>query len=122
MLLGINIDRTKFTISTLLQFENLDKTQLLLNLHVMYRDERGIDGGNSQNSTNLKIKGGLRRECFSMIAKELFDPRFGLFKLSENKRGIQPNPLASIIPNYLLYFEFAGIMLAKVTLFVAKLN
>jgi len=57
-----------------------------------------------------------------MIAKELFDPQFGLFRLSENKRGIQPNPLASIIPNYLLYFEFAGIMLAKVLNYLSQRN
>ena len=46
MLLGINIDRAKFIISTLLQFKNLDKTQLFMNLNVRYKDERGIDAGN----------------------------------------------------------------------------
>ena len=64
--------------------------------------------------SSLILSGGLRREFYSLIAKELFDPQFGLFRLSENKLSIQPNPLASIVPNYLLYFEFAGLMLAKV--------
>ena len=46
MLLGINFDRTKFIISTLSQFKNLDKAQLLMNLKVKYKDERGFDAGN----------------------------------------------------------------------------
>ena len=97
------------------EFKNLDIMQLLRHLEVVYYDERGVDGGNIlMLFLNLKNKGGLRREFFSLIAKEFFDPQIGLFRLSENKRGIQPSPLASIIPNYLLYFEFAGIMLAKV--------
>ena len=115
MCLGINVERTRFMLSAISEFKSLDKKQLLMNLNVRYKDESGIDAGNILDFLlTLKNKGGLRREYFSLIAKELFDPQFGLFRLSENKRGIQPNPLASIIPNYLLYFEFAGIMLAKV--------
>jgi len=51
------------------------------------------------------------------MGRELFAPDFGLFKVSANKRSIQPNPISSIIPNYLLYFEFAGLILAKVPFF-----
>jgi len=97
------------------EFKNLYKKELLRNLEIVYYDETGVDAGKIlMLLLILKNKGGLRREFFSLIAKEFFDPQVGLFRLSENKRGIQPNPLASIIPNYLLYFEFAGIMLAKV--------
>ena len=46
MCLGINVERTRFTTSAILEFKNLDKKQLLMNLNVRYKDESGIDAGN----------------------------------------------------------------------------
>jgi len=95
------VERRKFIHSSMNIFRNVDKYDLLRNLNVRYKNESGIDAG------------GLRREYFSLMGKELFAPEFGLFKVSANQRSIQPNPISNIIPNYLLYFEFAGIILAK---------
>jgi len=49
-----------------------------------------------------------------LIAKELFNPNFGLFRLAANKRSLEPNPDSRMILNHLVFFEFAGIALAKV--------
>jgi len=68
---------------------------------IKYQNERGIDDG------------GLRREFFSLINKELFDPRKGFFKVMANKIAIQPDPFSSTIPHNKVYFYLAGYMLAK---------
>jgi len=64
----------------------------------------------SKNST-----GGLTREYLTIITKEIFDPQTGLFCYSEKKIHIQPSSLSSIIPHHLIYFELAGLLLAKVS-------
>lgn len=102
-LLAISIDREKLVLSTLKEFKNVNKNDMLLGVEVTFKGERGIDGG------------GLSREFYSLIAKELFDPNIGLFRLSDNKLSIQPSLISGIVPHHLIFFEFAGIMLAKVS-------
>lgn len=58
--------------------------------------------------------GGPSREYYSLIIKEIFDPKLGLFKLSENGVNIQINQDSQVIPSRLNYFQLAGIILAKV--------
>jgi len=100
------VERKNLIHSSMHLFKDLEKYDILKNLNCRYKGEQGIDAG------------GLRREYYSLMGKELFAPDLGLFKVSANKRSIQPNPISSIIPNYLLYFEFAGLILAKVSLYL----
>ena len=67
---------------------------------VEFVDELGIDGV------------GLTGEWFTEIFKLIFDPNFGLFKVSESNQNVfYPNELASqVSTNYLEYFKFAGLM------------
>jgi len=68
-----------------------------------------------QNSFSERSNlGGLTREWYSMIVEEIFNPRNGLFKLSNNQTSLQPHPSASAIPFHLQYLELAGIIVAKV--------
>jgi len=55
------------------------------------------------------------------MGRELFAPDFGLFNVSANKCSLQPNPISSLMPNFPLYFEFAGLILAKLPLFLKDL-
>lgn len=48
------------------------------------------------------------------MAEELFNPDFGLFKVSANGHSIEPSTSARMIPYHLKLLEFAGIVLAKV--------
>ena len=75
------------------------------NFFVKFLGEEGIDGG------------GLTREWFTEIFKIIFDPSFGLFKVSESNQNVfYPNELASeIFLNYLEYFKFAGLMVGVAT-------
>lgn len=50
----------------------------------------------------------MKKEWLTLISKELFDTRRGLFSLSPNLRTIHPNPLSVIQPGELTYFRLAG--------------
>ena len=79
-----------------------DDWELLINkrFYVEFLNELGTDGG------------GLTREWFSELFKEIFKPELGLFKVSESNQNVfYPNDLASELhPNYLEYFKFARLM------------
>ena len=70
-------------------------------LEIRYQGEQGVD------------QGGLKREWITILSRELFDPRNGLFRISPNLNSVQPSPLSEIVPNHLQYLEFAGIILGK---------
>jgi len=98
---SITIDRSKMVYSTMKQFKDLSKEDLIQYVQITYKDESGIDGG------------GLRRDFYEVVSKQLFDPAVGLFKLADNKRSLQPNALSNIVPYDLILMQFAGIILAK---------
>jgi len=66
MFLAINVERTRFAISAISEFKNLDKEQLLMNLEVRYNNESGIDGGNILK-TSINIKKVVLEENFSHL-------------------------------------------------------
>lgn len=67
---------------------------------VQFVGEQGVDGG------------GLRREFITIILQRIFNPNFGLFRLSDNGLSIQPNSESMFIPDHLQLFRFAGRILA----------
>jgi len=83
-------------------FKDCSKTDLLQSNEIRFLNEAGVDGG------------GLIRDFYETISKELFDPCVGLFKLAENKISIQPNPESGIVPYDSTLMQFAGILVAKV--------
>jgi E3 ubiquitin-protein ligase HUWE1 len=70
-------------------------------LHITFRDEEGIDAG------------GLSREFFAILAKEIFNPNYALFTATEDGCTFQPNPNSSINPDHLSYFRFVGRIVGK---------
>lgn len=66
--------------------------------------ERGIDAG------------GLAREWFSIVTKQIFDPNKGLWLLEAgNQVNVRINPLSSVTcpQDYLIYFRFFGRVIGK---------
>lgn len=49
----------------------------------------------------------------NLAIKDIIDPRKGLFKLSANGVTLQPHPLSSLVPNYLLHFKYIGRLIAR---------
>lgn len=68
---------------------------------VNYRNEEGIDAG------------GLKKDWFSSLIKDLFNPNYALFALNSNGRALQPNPSSYHNPDHINYFNFAGKVLAR---------
>jgi E3 ubiquitin-protein ligase HUWE1 len=70
-------------------------------LHVTFVNEEGVDAG------------GLSREFFGILAKEIFNPNYALFTSTEDGCTFQPNPLSSINREHLDYLRFVGRIVGK---------
>jgi E3 ubiquitin-protein ligase HUWE1 len=70
-------------------------------LQITFRNEEGVDAG------------GLSREFFAILAKEIFNPNYALFTSTEDGCTFQPNPNSSINPDHLSYFRFVGRIVGK---------
>ena len=70
-------------------------------LSIAFVNEEGVDGG------------GLIREWFTILAREIFNPNIALFELSHDKGCYQPNPNSIINEEHLPYFRFVGRLVAK---------
>jgi|UniRef100_A0A7S4D375 hypothetical protein len=80
-------------------FFNLNSRQaeeLKGRLRVVFKREEGVDAG------------GLTREWFLVLSKEMFDPNYALFIPSAEGMTYQPNGLSSINSVHLNYFKFVG--------------
>ena len=82
-----------------LQPRNADEMRGRLN--VTFRNEEGVDAG------------GLSREFFGILAKEMFNPNYALFVSTEDGITFQPNPNSMINPDHLSYFRFVGRVVGK---------
>ena len=66
-------------------------------LYVVFEGEEGQDAG------------GLLREWFVIMSREMFNPNYALFTTSPGDRvTYQPNPSSNCNSNHLSYFKFVG--------------
>ncbi|KAJ3411380.1 hypothetical protein HDV05_002305 [Chytridiales sp. JEL 0842] len=73
--------------------------ELKKKLMIRFHGEEGLDFG------------GVSREFFYLISKEMFNPVYGLFEyLSPENPILQINPNSGINPEHLTYFKFVGRM------------
>lgn len=91
-------------------------------ISVKFKGEEGLDAG----FYYLFIKsikffilihfytGGLTREWFICLSKEIFNPNYNLFVPSNTSNTYQPSPRSSLDPDHLKYFEFIGKVFGKV--------
>ena len=71
-------------------------------LHVKFYDEEGLDAG------------GLSREWFLLLSREIFNPQYALFKPAvSNPAVFQPNKFSYWNPDHLQYFKFVGRFVGK---------
>jgi E3 ubiquitin-protein ligase HUWE1 len=73
-------------------------------LNIRFEGEAGIDAG------------GLTREFFLSLSKEMFNPNYALFIQSFEHATFQPNPLSGINADHLDYFRFVGRVIAMALL------
>ncbi len=71
-------------------------------LVIKFSGEEGVDAG------------GVTREWFSVLARQMFNPDYALFRTSAADRiTYQPNRMSYINPDHLLYFHFIGRVIGK---------
>ena len=57
--------------------------------------------------------GGLTREWYSVLAREIFNANYALFKATIDNVTFQPNPQSYINNDHLQYFKFVGRVIGK---------
>eukprot|EP01041_Mallomonas_annulata_P000793 gene793-1538_t len=70
-------------------------------LSVSFHGEEGVDAG------------GLTREWYLVLSREIFNPNYALFTAAADGATFQPNPLSHINTNHLDYFKFVGRLIGK---------
>jgi E3 ubiquitin-protein ligase HUWE1 len=71
-------------------------------LNVRFYEEEGVDAG------------GVTREWYTVLARQMFNPDYALFKPSAaDKVTYQPNRSSGINPDHLSYFKFVGRIIGK---------
>ncbi|KAI8600747.1 hypothetical protein EDD21DRAFT_306070, partial [Dissophora ornata] len=71
-------------------------------LNVKFHGEEGVDGG------------GVTREWFQVLARQMFNPDYAMFKTSAaDKLTYQPNRASWVNPDHLLFFKFIGRVIGK---------
>jgi hypothetical protein len=71
-------------------------------LNVTFQGEEGVDAG------------GLVREWFSILAREIFNPNYALFTPASGRPStFLINPASSVNPDHIHYFKFCGRFIGK---------
>jgi len=98
----LHVRRTDVFEDSFHQLKNRSAQELLGKLRVQFMGEEGIDAG------------GVAREWYSLLAKEMFNPNYALFiPAASNGVSFQPNPLSAINAEHLQYFKFVGRVIGK---------
>jgi hypothetical protein len=83
------------------QMNHLSPEEWKGKIEVTFVDERGHDAG------------GLTREWFTEISKQMLDPNLGIFKLSDSGSTYYPNPRSYIQGDHIAFFKFIGRIIGK---------
>ena len=71
-------------------------------LSVRFYDEEGVDAG------------GVTREWFQILARQMFDPNYALFQpCAADRLTYQPNRASWVNPEHLSFFKFVGRVIGK---------
>lgn len=77
--------------------------------YIVFEDEEGQDAG------------GLLREWYMIISREIFNPMYALFTVSPGDRvTYMINPSSHCNPNHLCYFKFVGRVIGELSFFAAQ--
>ena len=96
----IEVNRNSLLEDSLRKFTS-DSEAIWYTFRIKFVGERGIDAG------------GLTREWFTSLVKEIFNPNYALFSPSSNGRSNRPNPASYVNPSHMIYFKFAGKIIAR---------
>lgn len=99
--ININVVRENVLLSSMNQIMPMTAAQLMHKFHITFDGEEGEDVG------------GLTREWFMLLSKEIFNPHYALFTPSSTGSTYQPRPDSYVNSNHLFFFKFIGRMVGK---------
>ena len=97
----VNVRRQHVLEDSFYQLSSRPADSLRGKLSVSFRGEEGVDAG------------GLTREWFTILIREIFNPNLALFRQSADSPTVQPNPLSYVNTQHLAYFTFVGRVIGK---------
>ncbi|KJE92552.1 Huwe1 protein [Capsaspora owczarzaki ATCC 30864] len=98
----LQVRRERIFEDSLERLSRKSDTEMHGRLTVQFANEEGVDAG------------GVTREWFLILSRELFNANYALFKSSpEGSATYQPFAKSSVNPNHLALFRFAGRVIAK---------
>lgn len=101
--LQLNVRRARVFEDSFLYLQRKTGEQIKFGkLNVRFYDEEGVDAG------------GLTREWFQILARQMFDPNYALFQpCAADKLTYQPNKASCVNPEHLSFFKFVGRVIGK---------
>lgn len=99
--LTLYIRRSEIFMDAYSQLNPLQPGELKGKMTVEFTGERGQDVG------------GLTRDFFIELSKEMFNPNYSLFKRSDNGSNYMPNPKSYVQTDHIRYFKFIGRCIGK---------
>lgn len=97
----IHVRRNYVMVDSFSQLSMRSAQEMRGRLSVTFEGEDGVDAG------------GLTREWYSILAREMFNPNYALFIASHDSPTFQPNPHSSVNHLHLQYFRFVGRVIGK---------
>lgn len=99
--LTLSIRRNEIFMDAYSQLWHISPQELKGRMTVEFTGERGQDVG------------GLTRDFFIELSKEMFNQNYSLFKNSDNGSTYMPNPKSYVQPDHIRYFRFIGRAIGK---------
>jgi hypothetical protein len=99
--IGLQVRRDRIFEDSFHQLRMRTADELRGRLAISFHGEEGVDAG------------GLTREWFLVLSREIFNPNYALFTVAADGATFQPNPLSYINQNHLEYFKFVGRLIGK---------
>ncbi|KAG0319507.1 hypothetical protein BGZ97_002029 [Linnemannia gamsii] len=101
--LQMNVRREMVFIDSFTQLQSRSGEEIKYSkLNVHFHGEEGVDAG------------GVTREWFQVLARQMFNPDYAMFKTSAaDKLTYQPNRASWVNPDHLLFFKFIGRVIGK---------
>lgn len=98
----INVRRQNVFADSFLEIMKIPAHDLRRRLYIHYKGEEGLDYG------------GVAREWFFMVSREVLNPNYGLFKyMAQSNYQMEINPASKLIlDDHLRYFQFFGRFIA----------
>ena len=99
--LGVRRDQVFLDSFKFLSFKSGDEIKYG-KLSIRFNGEEGVDAG------------GVTREWFQVLSRQMFNPDYALFNpVSSDRTTFHPNPLSKVNDEHLLFFKFIGRIIGK---------